>query len=253
MRLAPIDAAVGQALDFSTSDDTPTTGYTNGGSSPFTPGGMILAAPIDGVDTGTNVPNWGLCELVYAYNSSTAIVPGTLVVLDKDYNIVVNPATSNTGRPVYVALTNFAAGTTTRQGGWILRSGICPVTFSVAATTGAVYRGTAGNATPTAAAGAQILNATTLIAAASAFTRTVTTLNGSKVLKMARTNGVFIGQTISGTGIPGATTVAAVDPSGQAVTLSAAATASGTVTGTFTPTGFGIVHLDRAFVQGQIT
>jgi hypothetical protein len=31
------------------------------------------------------------------------------------------------------------------------------------------------------------------------------------------------------------------------------ATATGTVTGTFTPTGFGIVHFDRPFVQGNIT
>jgi hypothetical protein len=253
MRLAPLNMT-GVLLDFSTSEDAPTTGYgPSGSSSPFSPGTIISAAPTDGIDTGTNVPNWGICEIMYVFNSSTAIIPGTLVVVDKDFNIVVNPATSNTGRPVYVALTNFAAGSTTRQGGWVLVSGIAPVTFSVAATAGAVYRGTAGNATPTAAAGAQILNATTLIAAASAFTRQVTTQNGGTFLKMARVNGCFIGQTVSGTGIPASTEISAIDPGGNGVTLNNAMTATGTVTGTFTPTGYGIVHFQRAFIQGQIT
>jgi hypothetical protein len=134
-----------------------------------------------------------------------------------------------------------------------MRSGICPARFSVAATAGAVFRGTAGNATPTPAAGAQILNATTLIAAASAFTRSVTTQTNSAILKMGRTNGIFPGIAVSGSGIPGGTTVLSVNPDGTSVTLSANATASNTVTGTFTPTGFGIVHIDRPFVQGQIT
>jgi hypothetical protein len=253
MRLAPIGAVSGALLDFSTSVDVPTTGYSGGEASQFTPGALIHAAPTDGVDTGTNVPNWGVCELLWVLNSSTAITPGKLVALDKDFNIVVNPVTANTGRPVYVALTSFAAGSTTRQGGWVLRSGIAPVSYSVAATAGPVYQGTAGNATPTAANGLQINNSTCLIAAASAFTRAgCTTQNGGLFLKMPRVNGCFIGQAVSGTGIAASSTVSSIDPGGLGVTLNNAMTATGTVTATFTPTGFGIVHLDRPFVQGQV-
>ena len=252
MRLAPVSSLVGILLDFSTSEDAPTTGYGPAGShSPISPGMIIDAAPTDGIDTGTNVPNWGMSELMYVYNTGSAVVPGTLVTVDKDFNITAAASTANTGRPVFVALTNFAAGSTTRQGGWVMCSGIAPVTFSVAATAGPVYLGTAGNATPTAAAGKQILNATTLIAAASAFTRTIVTQNGSRIIKIARTNGLFIGQAVSGTGVSG--TVSAIDPGGNQFTLSANATATGTVTGTFTPTGFGIVQFSRPFGQGQIT
>jgi hypothetical protein len=188
---------------------------------------------------------------MFVFNTSTAVTPGTLVTVDKDFTITAAASTANTGRPLFVAITNFAAGSTTRQGGWVMVSGIAPVTFSVAATTGAVYIGTAGNATPTAAAGKQILNATTLIAAASAFTRTVTTRNGSAEIKIARANGLFRGLTVSGTGMSG--TVGNIDPSGTSFTLSANASATGTVTATFTPTGFGIVQLSRPFGQGQIT
>jgi hypothetical protein len=252
MRLAPVSALTGALLDFSASDDCPTTGFgASGTSSQFTAGAMIEAAPTDGVDTGTNVPNWGLCKLMYVYNSSTAIVPGKPVVVDKNFNIVELPTTGNTGRPVYITLTNFAAGSTTRQGGWVLVSGVAPVTFSVAATVGPVGGGTAGNFTPTLAAGRQILNATTLIAAASAFTRQITTQNGSPRVRVPRVNGMFPGLTISGTGVSG--TILSIDPGGNFITLSANATATGTVTGTFTPTGYGIVHLNNAFVQGQIS
>lgn len=251
MRLAPLDVIVGQALDFSLSEDYPAAGFTTGNFSPITPGTIIKAAPIDGIDTGTNVPNWGLSELVFVMNTGAAITPGTLVTLDKDFVMTAAASTVGTGRPLFVALTNFAAGSTIRQGGWVMASGIAPVTFSVAATAGALYLGTAGNATPTAAAGKQILNATTLIAAASAFTRTVTTRNGSAEIRIARSNGLFRGLTVSGTGISG--TVSSIDPSGTSFTLSANASASGTVTATFTPTGFGIVQFSRPFGQGQIT
>lgn len=242
MRLAPLDAAIAGLLDFSGSTD----------AAKIQVGTIISAVPTDGgIDTGSNVPNWGHCELMYVRNASTAITPGTLVVIDKDFNITAAPSTANLAQPVYVAMSNFAAGSTTVQYGWVMVSGIAPCTFSVAATAGAVFIGTAGNLTPTAAAGKQVLNARTLIAAASAFTRTIQTTNGSKFIKVARVNGIFIGQTITGTGI--SSTVASIDPGGTGFTTAAAATATGSVTGTFTPTGFGIVQLNRPFAQGQIT
>jgi hypothetical protein len=59
-----------------------------------------------------------------------------------------------------------------------------------------------------------------------------TTNTSTSVTSVATVTGIAIGQTVTGTGIPAATTVAGI--SGTTVTLSAAATASGTVTLTFT-------------------
>ena len=257
MRLASATGALtGALLDFSNSDDAPNAGLTAGAPPNAVQGGaIILAAPTDGVDPTANVCNWGPSELVFAYNAGAAVAPGRLVHLDKNFEISDVPNTGATGRPVYVTLTNFSAGSTTRQGGWLLRSGIAPVQYAVAATTGAVYiSATAGQATPTNPMGhKQIVNMTCLIAAASTFTRAVTTQNGSRRVAMTRVTGVYIGQAISGTGIPGGATIAGIEPGGQGVTFSAAATATGTVTGTFTNTGFGICHLDRPFVMGAVS
>lgn len=250
MRLAPITGIVGSPLDFSASEDytSTTSGYTG-----ISPGTIIEAAPTDGIDTGTNVPNWIASELMYVVNtSSSTFAPGRLVHIDKNGAILDMPNTANTGRPVYVCLTNFSAGNTTTQGGWVLRRGIAPVSYSATATAGAMYFAAAGQATPTLTAGKNILNASCLIAAASAFTRTCTTKAGSNQLFVGRAQGIFYGQTPSGTGIA-ASTITGISPDGQYVTMSANATASGTVTVTFTPTGFGICHLDNAFVQGNIT
>ena len=245
MRLAPINGLVGKLLDF---------GDSSTDSNRYTVGAPILAAPTDGVDTGTNVPNWGVCELLWVRStSSSTFNPGRLLHIDKDFTILDVPDTANTGRPVYVSLTKWAAGNTTTQYGWVLRSGIAPVQYAVAATTGAVYCTDAGRATPTAAAGQQVLNATCLIAAASAFTRSGTTQNGSKLVKIARTNGIFYDLTVSGTGVAASTEVESIGASGTEFMMNNAATATGTVTLTFTPTNFGICHFDRAFIQGQIT
>jgi hypothetical protein len=257
MRLAPVNLA-GQLLDFSTSEDLTFNDYTlapNGTASPFMPGTYLHAAPTDRYISTANVPNWGACELLYVVNVSTAIVPGTMVTVDKNFNVAATAAAASvtSGIPLFVALTNFAAGSTTPQGGWVLRSGIAPVRFSVAATAGAVYLGTAGLLTPTAAAGVQLLNASTLIAASGSFTRAVSTSSGSTRVRISSAAGLYPGIAISGTGIPGSTTVSSIDQSGRYLTLSAAATATGTVTGTFTHTGYGIVQLDRSFKQGQIT
>lgn len=261
MRLAPLTGLMGQSLDFALSIDLPASTSSGAKQHPIQPGMMITAASTDGeIDTTSNTPNWGVCELLYVVNtSSSTFNPGRLVHIDSNLAILDMPNTANTSRPVYVTLTRFSAGNTTRQGGWVLRSGICPVQYSVAATAGAVYFAAAGQATPTLTAGKNILNASCLIAASGSFTRSVTTQTGSSQVKIARVNGVFVGQAISGTGIPASSVVSAIDPSGTSLTIGSAvgtpvvATGTATVTGTFTHTGFGIVHLDRAFVQGNIT
>ena len=73
------------------------------------------------------------------------------------------------------------------------------------------------------------------------FTTTVTTANVSNVVTTAGTINVPIGATITGTGIPGSTTVIAYSP-GVSITLSANATASGTITATITPAAVGNLY-----------
>ncbi len=261
MRLAPL-STVGSALDFSSSDDYTTAGGGTSGYTGIAPGTIIQAAPTTGVDTTANVPNWGVCEVMYVLNtSSNTFIPGTLVNIDKDFAISTVPNTGLVGRPCYVALTNFAAGNTTTQGGWVMTRGVAPVKYAVTATAGAVYISTtAGQATPTnPTGGKQIIGATCLIAASGSFTRAVQTQTGSSRVRVVNMAGVFVGQAISGTGIPASSVVSAIDPSGMELVIGSAigtpvvATATGAVTGTFTHTGYGICQVNNPQVQGSIT
>lgn len=251
MRLAPIGQA-GTLLDFSGSVDSPA----------FAVGTTLFAKPTSR-DTTTNMANWCVSEVVYVgFSGAAAAIPGTVMTLDHQGNAAISAAAAslvNLGKPVYIALTSFAIGSTTKQYGWVLASGICPAVFSVAATTGKVFAGTAGALTPTAAAGGQILNAQTLIAAVTTFTKSGTTRTGSSNVRFAGTMGMYPGQAISGTGIPASSVVSSIDANGLDVAIGSAigtlvtATASATVTVTFTNTSYGIIHVSRPFVQGQIT
>jgi len=251
MRLAPIGAVGPKLLAFDTSYDA-TDVYSQGFQL-----GTPLNATGTSYETTTGVANWGEAELIWVENASVAITPGTVVVMDKNFRVLATAAAAsqiNTAQPIYIALTNFAVGSTTPQRGWVLRKGICPVQFSVAATTGAVYAGTAGKLTPTAANGAQLLNARTLIAAATTFTRSGSTQSGSSRVVFSNTNGMYIGQAISNAAnshIPASSVISAMDPDGRTITIGSAigtavnATATGQVTCTMTNTGYGIVQIEN--------
>lgn len=261
MRLAPF-STVGSPLDFSGSDDYTTIGGGTSGFTGVSPGTIIEAAPTTGVDTTANVPNWGVCEVMYVLNtSSNSFIPGTLVTIDKNFAISTVPNTGLTGTPCYVVLSNFSAGNVTPQGGWVLTRGVAPVKYAVAATAGPVYiSATAGQATPTnPTGGKQIIAATCLIAASGSFTRSVQTQTASSRVQVTNIAGIYVGMAISGTGIPASSVVSAIDSSGTAVVIGSAigtpvnATATGSVTGTFTHTGYGICHVNNPQVQGSIT
>ena len=78
-------------------------------------------------------------------------------------------------------------------------------------------------------------------------------MSGSAVVVVPNSEGWFVGITVSGAGIPGATTISSITPDGRTVTLSANATASGVVSLTGTYTGFIIAQINNPFVQGAIT
>lgn len=246
-------------VDFGPSRDFATSAVFTG-SATVQPGAIFTAYPtIGGPDTSdADTPNWGASEVMFVVNtSSSTFVPGNLVQWDKNFAIAAAATTANTGAPLGVCLSTFSAGNTTRQGGWILLSGIVPVTFSVAATAGAVFLGTSTNATPTAAAGRQILNATTVIAAAGSFTRSVTIrVSGSRMVEVAHVGGIYPGMTVSTAGntpIPTSTEISSVGQDGTSFVINNNSVASGTATATFTHTGYGILLVNRPFVQGQIT
>jgi hypothetical protein len=73
------------------------------------------------------------------------------------------------------------------------------------------------------------------------YTTTITTTNTSATVTTAGTISVPVGAGITGTGIPGGTTVTAYSP-GVSITLSANATANGTVTATITPAAVGNLY-----------
>lgn len=251
MRLAPIDGVITRLLDFGQSYDNPLMSL-----------GMLIGATGTMYDTTANVANWGFCELMSVSSiQAAAITPGTLCHIDKNFRIAPTAAAASElglGQNVVVALTNFGIGNVTEQYGWALVSGVCPVQYSVAATVGKVYMGTAGKATPSQSAGIQLLNAVCTVAAVSTFTRTGKTLSGSSIVKFANTGGMYVGQTISGTGIPASSVISSLLPDGTSALIGSAigtlvtATATGSVTVTLTNTNYGICQLSRPFVQGQI-
>ncbi len=227
----------------------------------FASGTMLhgaLADPVQKHQLGTRInavcndysavagyPNGGGAEFIYA-KAAGAFVNGRLVHLDKDLLLLDVPVTANTGRPVFAALNSFSA---TNIYGWIMAAGIMPLRFSVAATVGALYSGTAGNVSPTAANGRQILGAHTLVAATGTVVKSARTRNGSPRVEVNDVGGLYIGMTMTGTGITGAITD--MDAGANVVVLANNCTATGTTNMTGTHTGFGIVQLCHAFVQGQ--
>jgi hypothetical protein len=197
-------------------------------------------------------PFWGGGEFMYVKNNSgSAIATGVMVVWDQLNNITPVANSANQARSVGVAYSNFPAAA---SWGWVQVSGLTPVsaTASVAANTPVGI--TAAGQIGATSAGKEIENcisqlpsATTVVIAGG------NTTNGSAVVLMPKTDGWFIGMALSGTGIPGGTTLTAIAPDSRTVTMSANATATGTISVTGTYTGFNGCVISRPFAQGRIT
>lgn len=209
-------------------------------------------------------PIHGFGEFVYLAGVASTTA-GSLV----NYNPVTGATTINLGTAIAGLPLAFAlAPTVAGLFGWYQVSGAAHAVVSAAsaAAVGKVYAGSGiAGITSTATAGMQIIGGAQIsVAAGTTFTKTCTTRNGSTELIVPNLDGVYVGFPISGTGIPGGTLVAAGlnngpnarnSSAGSATTLvmSAAATADGTVTVTFTRTLLAIVSGNRFFGQGAIT
>lgn len=206
-------------------------------------------------------PIHGFGEFVFLQGVA-ATAAGTLV----NYNPFTGATTVNTGAAANSTPLAWAlAPTVANLFGWYQLAGVALAINNGTAAAGPAYQlGAGNNITSTQAAGTQILGGTRiLVANGTTFTKTGTTRNGSTEVFFTNLDGVYVGLPISGTGIPGGTTVAAGynnspnarnSSAGSATSLlmSAAATADGTVTVTFTRTNFSLVSCNFPFGQGQI-
>ena len=206
-------------------------------------------------------PVLGFGEFVYLQGVASTVAGSTVTYNPFTGVTTLDAATANDGSPIAVALAPTVAGLF----GWYQVSGTTLVANNATAAVGNAFRKATGQIGSAAVAGTQILGgAKILVANASTFTKTCTTRNGSTELVVPNFDAVFVGCPISGTGIPGGTTVAAgynnspsaygssAGSAGKLI-MSAAATADGTVTVTFTRTNFSLMSGADYFGQGQIS
>lgn len=216
-------------------------------SQAFALGTRVIGVSPD-YSTTAGIANPGGVGLLYVKAAGT-FDTGRLVHVDKDWTLLDMPDTAATGRPVFVTVSAF---TSTNAYGWVAYSGIVPIQASTASSAAALYIGAAGQCKSTQVNGKQIVGAFGLIATTGSFTQSVVTRTGSQQVRCENLAGVFVGQTVSGTGIPSSTEISDIDVGGRIITINNAATAGGTVTGTFTNTGFVVAHIESPFVQGQV-
>ncbi|WP_028747988.1 hypothetical protein [Rhizobium mesoamericanum] len=228
------------------------------GANPFVVEGPIVAgsgipAPnftLGSVCWGDAEAEWVYCQLVLA--SQTTLQPGQWMQWDKDYAAsLLTTAVAVVGQRCGVfsgamqppTISGGPVGTVTLAAGtyyvWVQRSGQAPAVVSSGVTANIVVAETtttAGQAAVPASPTATTKQITPVSFAAANKTFTATTTNGSNVLTVLSGasvgSGPFIGASVSGTGIPGSTTITGLtySPSGvvQSITLNNNATANGT-------------------------
>lgn len=200
---------------------------------------------IDAVD-----PYFGFGRFMYL-QSGAAYDPGVLVsIVDQTFLTAALATTANLGSNFFVTRQVMSA---VNVWGWFQFEGIAPVRVDVGVAAGAAIGigTTAGRAT-TNAAGKQLLGVRVLQPATFTLTKLGTTYNGTKFIDVSNVDGLFKGLAVSGTGVA-AGTVVTLDSGGTRIAVSANSTASGTVTVTFTWTGYNMLMLMSPMTQGAIT
>lgn len=206
-------------------------------------------------------PIHGYGEFIYLQGVASTVAGSRVTYVPNTGVTALGDATGATSLPVAFAL----APTVANLFGWYQVAGVAFAQNNATAVAGTGKIAAAGTITSGAVATGQVLGGTILVANGTTFTKTGTTRNGSTEVYFSNLDGVYVGLPISGTGIPGGTTVAAGynnSPNGRnssagsatSLIMSAAATADGTVTVTFTRTNFSLFGGNGRFVvQGQIT
>lgn len=205
-------------------------------------------------------PFWGGGEYMYALANAT-LNQGQACVWDSGYNMTALANTANQGRSIAFATYPMTAG----QYGWFKISGRCVANSTASVAAGTTAGITAAGQLGANSAGKQILNANVDQAATATITKAnAQTVNGSPLVRVSNSDGLFVGLAISGTGIPASTYIGAISSDGRTITMTQSnlstaqnATASGstTLTGTMNDgtTFYNVVQCDRPFAQGAIT
>ena len=217
---------------------------------------MPLGTVIDAVD-----PYWGPGQFIYV-KSDDAIIKGSVCTFDisasGELEAILHPNTANLGLPVGIAMAPMAAG----RYGWLQLSGIAVYKTNATVAAGVAVGITAAGILGANSAGKQILGVRNLRAATATVTLAGTqTQSGSgRLVRPAGYDGAFLGAALSGTGVPGSTVVAGLDPDGKTILMGSAvgtfdrtATATGIITLTVTYTGFGAGFISKPNSQGAIT
>lgn len=201
-------------------------------------------------------PYWGAGSFMYL-KSNAAVLKGSIVIWDETYQATLAPSTANLGFPFAVATNAAPAGSFF----WAQVEGLAVyktnATVAADAALGIAAAGIAG----ANAAGKQMLGIRNRISATGTVTMSAATqANQGVVIVQKGYDGLFLGQTLSGTGIPASTVVAGLDPDGRRVYLGSAigtfdkvATATGQITLTGTYTGYGAGQIMNPHLQGAIT
>jgi hypothetical protein len=204
--------------------------------------------------TVANVLNGGGGEFVYMQSGAAHAVGAAIDLTSNTWTTAALAATANASNPIGIAANRFTAAA---QFGWVQVAGQAPIVNNGTFAAGAnVFKQAAGVLSTTVLAGGQVLGMRSTIAAAATFTKSVKVRTGSAIALLQAANdlsGVFAGLTVSGTGIPGATTILDQSPGDGSITMSANATAGGVITMTFTYTLLGAVSMSYPHGQGQIT
>lgn len=214
-----------------------------------------------------NDPYWGGGEAIYLQMpTSTALQTGTVLAYDTAAGFVASAVanTANLGKSLAV-LMNYVPSNASAQFAWAYIMGSVPVysTASVAADTALGI--TAAGQVGANSAGKEMLNARSTKAATTTVTKSNTqTTNGSPLLRVSNSDGLFVGCPISGTGIPASTYIGAISADGRTITMTqsdlataqnATATGSVTLTGTYNDGSkfWNVVTFNRPLAQGAIT
>lgn len=205
-------------------------------------------------------PFWGGGEYVYGKANAT-LNQGQLCVWDSSWQFTACANTANQGRSVAFATYPMTSG----QFGWFKVSGRCVANSTASVAAGTTTGITAAGQLGANSAGKQLLNAVVDQAATATITKAnAVTRNGSPLLQVPNSDGLFVGLAISGTGIPASTYIGAISSDGRTITMTqsdlataqnATATGAITVTGTMNDgtTYYNVVQCDRPFAQGAIT
>lgn len=208
----------------------------------------------------------GLAIRLAIPKNTTAIKVGTLSTwgnaanagFTTNHSFVICPVTANLSKPVAVAMNAVPLNASAVQYAWFAIQGTLPVwALAATATTDKIWiSATAGAAFVTLTAGRQIVGMSPVVASTGTVAKTAATVTGSAVITVQNSDGWFVGQSVSGTGIT-TSLITAIDITGTKVTLASASTATGSVTATATNNDgtnfFPICQFSSPFAQGNIT